>query len=112
MERQLGGGADDLLRLLRILLAGEFDDDAILAGPGQGGLGDTEGVDAAAQDLQRTVGRFGVGRDRFGALRFVRELCATGQVEPEGGGVGEGGVDRNDNDEQRRDGAPEGRLGS
>ena len=68
MERQLGGPADDLCCLARVLQAGQLDDDAVLAGAREGRLGHAEGVDPSAQHLERAIGGLGVGLDPIGVL--------------------------------------------
>ena len=62
---------------------GQLDDDPPLAGAGEGRLGHAEGVDPAAQHLQRAVGRLGVGLDGRGVLGLEDDLGAAAQVEPE-----------------------------
>ena len=60
VDRQLGGGADALLGLLRLLVAGDarqLDEDPVLALAHQRGLGDAEGVHAAAQHLRGSCRR-------------------------------------------------------
>ena len=55
VDRQLGGGADALLGLLRLLVAGDarqLDEDAVLALAHERRLGDAEGVHAAAEHLR------------------------------------------------------------
>ena len=56
MEGQLRGLTDDLGGLARVLDARQFDDDAPFARSRQRGLGDTQGIDASAQDFERPVG--------------------------------------------------------
>ena len=84
----LRGGADALLGLLRLLVVGDarqLDEDPVLALADQGGLGDTEGVHAAAQDLEGLVDVLGVGRRLLGALRLEDELRAAPEVEAQVG---------------------------
>ena len=63
VDRQLGGLADPLLGLLGLLVvgdAGQLDEDPVLALAGQRGLGDAEGVDAAAEHLEGLVDVLGL----------------------------------------------------
>ncbi len=63
VDRELCGAADDLGGLAWVLHSGQFDDDPFLAGAGDAGFGDAEGVDALPEDLQSAVGGCGVGLD-------------------------------------------------
>jgi hypothetical protein len=82
---QLGGAPDDLLGLGRVLHVGQLDEDPVLADPGQRGLGDTDGVDAATEDLDRTVDGLGVGLHVPGVLGLQHDLGAPTQVQAEAG---------------------------
>lgn len=62
VEGELGGATEDGGGFARVLDARKFDDDAVLAGAGDRGFGDTEGVHAAAQHLQGAFGGLGVSR--------------------------------------------------
>ena len=77
-------------RLARVLHVGQLDDDPVVAGAGQRRLGDAEGVDPAAEHLDRAVGRLGVGLDPIGELRLQRDLGAAAQVEAEPRLLGQG----------------------
>jgi hypothetical protein len=90
VERQLRGLSDHLRGLARILDAGKLDDDAVLAGAGEGRLGDAEGVDAPTDDAEGAVGGLGVGLDAFGVTGLEDDLGAALQVETEVGRAGEG----------------------
>ena len=57
--------------------------DAVVALAHHGRLGDTEGVDAALEDVDGLVDVLGVGRRLLGALRLEDELRPTPEVEPE-----------------------------
>ena len=88
VDGQLGGLADPLLGLLRLLVAGDagqLDEDPVLALADQRGLGDTEGVDAAAEHLERLVDVLRAGRRLLGALGLEDELRAAAEVEAEVG---------------------------
>ena len=80
---QLRGATDDLLGLGRVLHVGQLDEDAVLPDPGQRGLGDTDGVDPAAEDLDRAVDGLGVRLDVTGVLRLEHDLRPAAEVEAE-----------------------------
>ena len=80
---QLRGPPDDLLGLGRVLDVGQLDEDPVLADPGERRLGDTERVDAAAEDLDRAVDGLGVGLDVAGVLGLQHDLGAAAQVQAE-----------------------------
>ena len=58
---------------------------------GEGGLGDAEGVDAAAQHLQCAVGGLAVGLHTGAVLGLQDDLGAALEIEAEPWGQGEGG---------------------
>ena len=77
-----------LLGLLGLGVAGdarELDEDPVVALARQGRLGDTEGVDATAEDLEGLVDVLGVGRRLLRSLRLEDELRAPAEVETEVG---------------------------
>ena len=80
VDGQLGGAADALLGLLGLLVvgdAGQLDEDPVLALADQRGLGDTEGVDAAAEHLEGLVDVLRAGGGLLGALGLEDELRAA-----------------------------------
>ncbi len=88
MHAQLGGLADPLLGLLRLVVvgdAGQLDEDPVVALADQGRLGDAEGVHAAAQHLDGLVDVAGGGLGRLGVVGLEDELRATAQVEAQVG---------------------------
>ncbi len=94
VEGELGGAAEDVGGFLRVLDTGQFDDDPVVAGTGDGGLRDAERVDAAAQYLHGAVGGRRVGLDGGGVAGFQHDLGAAAQVEAEAGRNGCGDVER------------------
>ena len=80
-EPQLGGPADDLEGPLAVLDAGEVDDDGVALADDLG-LGDAEGVDPAADDLDGVVER--LVRHVVGGLEDHRHAAL--QVEAQLGG--------------------------
>jgi hypothetical protein len=60
-----------------------FDDDPAAAGAGEGGFGDAESVDTAAQHLQGAVGGFAVGVSGGGRAGLQHDLRAAAQIETE-----------------------------
>lgn len=101
MEGELGGAAEDIGSLGRVLHSGQFDDDPVAAGAREGGFGDAQCVDAAAQHLQGAVGGFAVGVSGGGGAGLQHDLRAATQIESEVDGDGEG-------DEQRQGDGGEG----
>ncbi len=85
VDRQLGGPADRLQGLLRVLDARHLHDDAVGAGPDQVRFGHSEGVDAAAQHLQRLVHRLVVQGAAGGLLGLQGDLGAALEIESEPG---------------------------
>lgn len=85
VEAELGGSADDFGGLARVLDVGEFDDDPVLAGAGQGGFGDAEGVDALAKHFKGAVGALAVRFRGVGVLGLEHHSGAALQVEAESG---------------------------
>jgi hypothetical protein len=88
VDGQLGGGADALLGLLRLLVvgdAGQLDEDPVLALADERGLGDTEGVHAAAEHLEGLVDVLRGGRGLLGALGLEDELRTAAKVETQVG---------------------------
>ena len=88
MDRQLGGGPDAVLGVLRLGVtgdAGQLDEDAVLALSHDRGLGDAEGVDTAAEHLQGLVDVLRVGRGLLGAFGLEDELRAALEVETQVG---------------------------
>ena len=84
VEEQLGGGADLLRGALGVLDARQVDLDLRVAGLQQLRLGDAEGVDALAHDLQRALERLlRDGRLLGRRLALVDELDAALEVEAE-----------------------------
>ena len=84
VDGQLGRGADLLLGLLRLLVtgdAGQLDEDAVLALAHERGLGDTEGVDAAAEHLQGLVDVLRARGRLLGALGLEHELRTAPEIE-------------------------------
>ena len=84
VEEELGGRADLLGGALGVLDTGQVDLDLVAAGEEQLRLGDAEGVDALAHDVERALERL------LGDLRLLRrrlalvdELHAALEVEPE-----------------------------
>ena len=82
-EPELGGAADDLEGPLAVLDAGQVDDDRVALADDLG-LGDAEGVDPGADDLDGLVERarrapssVGLVDDRGAALEVEAELRAT-----------------------------------
>ena len=86
VEVELGGGPDPIDRAVGVLDVGQADLDLVGADAGDLGLGDAEGVDAVADDLDRAVD---VLAGDLGHLRgrpaLVDELGAAAQVEAEHG---------------------------
>ncbi len=107
VEPELGGPADHPGRLPGVLHAGQLDDDPTLAGAGQRGLGDAQGVDAAAEHLERAVGGLAVGLDPGAVLGLQDDLGAALEVEAEPGRQGQCGEQGQPDDDEGRDGAPE-----
>ena len=82
-ELQLAGGANGLDRLVRIVDAGQFDDDAFLALKLHNGLGHAQTVDAI---LDNGLGRVhGAGFDRlaFDQIGFQQYLGAAPEIQPQ-----------------------------
>ena len=92
-EPELGGGADQVEGALLLVDAGELHDDRV-ALPGDLRLGDAEGVDAVADDLDRLVegvvggGLGGLEHHRHAALEVEAELGRG--VRDEAGAEGDG----------------------
>lgn len=85
VEAELGGPADDFGGLARVLDIGQFDDDPVLTGPGQGRFGDAERVDAQAQHLKGPVGALPV-RLRGGGVRGLEHHPGAAlKIEAESG---------------------------
>jgi len=85
VETELSGLADDLGRLARVLDVGQFDDDPVFAGAGQGRFGDPERVDALAQHLHGAVGALPVRLRGGGVLGLEHHAGAALEVEAESG---------------------------
>ena len=83
VEEELGGGADLARGALGVLDARQVDLDLVLARARDLRLGDAEGVDAVAHDVQRALQRLGVDRRLLGRLALVDELDAALEVEAE-----------------------------
>ena len=84
MHGQLGGAADVLgLPAPRVLHAGQLDEDPVLALAGQRRLGDTEGVDAAAEHLDGPVDGSALALTSAGVLGLEDELGAAAEVQAE-----------------------------
>ncbi len=90
MEAELGGLPDHLGGLAGVLDPRQLDDDAPLAGARQRRLGDAEGVDAAADHLERAVGGLAVGLHPLAVLGLQDDLGAALEVEAEARCAGEG----------------------
>ena len=107
MEAQLGGLADHLNGLTRILDIRKLDDDPPVTGAGERRFGHPECIDASAQHFQRPISRLGICLDAFGVLGLQDDLGAALQIQPE---TGRGGEDEGSAYAyccQREDGAPE-----
>ena len=111
VEAELCGPADHLGRLARVLHAGQLDDDPLLAGAGEGRLGDPERVDAAAQHLEGPVGRRAVRLHPRAVAGLQDDLRAALEIEPEPRGQGQRGQQGQADDGEGGDGAPERRAG-
>ncbi len=85
VEAELGGPADDFGGLARVLDVGQFDDDPVLPGPGQGRFGDAERVDAPAQHLKGPVGALPVRLRGGGVLGLEHHPGAALKIEAESG---------------------------
>ncbi len=96
VEEQLRGRADLLLGALEVLDARQAHRDLVVAEPLDLGLGDTEAVDALADDVDRAVDRLGRDLALRSGLALVDQLDAALQVEAELRLLG-------DDDDQRRD---------
>jgi len=94
MEGELRGSPDDLDRFLRIGYAGQLDDDAILSRALQTRLGNSQLVDAPAQDLEGPDDRFGVDLPGFACLSFEDDLCAAPKVQTQADGASDDERDR------------------
>lgn len=93
MDGELRRAAEDVRGLDRVLDAGQFDEDAVIAGAHEGGLGEAERVDAAAQYLHGAVGGFTAGAGGAGGgggAGLQHDLGAAAQVESEADRHGEG----------------------
>lgn len=87
---ELRGAAQHFGGLPRVLHARQFDDDPLVAGTDEGGFGDAERVDPAAQHLQGAVGGLGVGLERLGGTGLQHDLGAAPQIQSETDGDGDG----------------------
>ncbi len=107
VEEELGGRADLARGALGVLDAREVDLDLVLARARELGLGDAEGVDAVAHDVQRALERLGVDRRLLGRLALVDELDAALEVEAELGRLGQdrdrGSRDQAEDDQQNEE---------
>ena len=83
VEEELGRRADLLGGALGVLDAGQVDLDLVLAGARELRLGDAEGVDAVAHDVERALQRLGGDLRLLRRLALVDELDAALQVEAE-----------------------------
>lgn len=90
VDGELCGAAEDVRGLDRVLDAGQFDEDAVIAGAHEGGLGEAECVDAAAQYLHGAVGGFTADAGGGGGAGLQHDLGAAAQVESEADRHGEG----------------------
>jgi hypothetical protein len=90
VEGELGGAADHPQRLAGVVHAGQLHDHPAVPGALQGGLGDAELVDPAAQHLHRPAQRVRVHPLAGGVLGFEDDLRAATQVEAEPGGPVDG----------------------
>ena len=93
-EAQLGGGADEVERPLLVVHAGQLHDDGVaLAGDLR--FGDAQGVDAAADDLDRLreglVARLLGGLEHHGHPALEVEAQLRGGVGDQHGSQGDGG---------------------
>jgi hypothetical protein len=85
VEAELGGPADDFGGLARVLDVGQFDDDPVLSGPGQGRFGDAERVDALAEHLKGSVGALPVRLRGGRVLGLEHQPGAALKIEAESG---------------------------
>jgi hypothetical protein len=81
VEGELSGAAEDLDGFLGVGHAGQLDDDAPLARPGQRRLAHAELVDPAPDHLQGLVGGAGVGLGQLAVSGLEHYLGAAAQVQ-------------------------------
>jgi hypothetical protein len=79
VEGELGGGADQILDLLRASHAGHLDEDAVGALADDVRLAGADLVDAAAHDLERLGDGAGIGRRTLGLGQLDRQEVAAGR---------------------------------
>ena len=83
LELEHRGPADQLLRALRVLDAGELDEDLVISLPLDGRLGDAELVDPVADRLERLVDGELPDALFLAVVESVDEVARTGSPEPE-----------------------------